>query len=383
MAEMPQSSREPEASESHDDSHHESQTIPLRAAQIEESPPPEVISLESSIREARAEQKKAKLAKELADIRADTKRLNEEAAITDARRMQPAPLSPDQNTPLPSTLSADPPLTRKRSASEFQADLRVSVPSIKEYKGESLAEHEEFVYHCRKVFLASRSRFDCDSAKVVYASTHLVGKPMQAWRQYEQEHGEDTATWEEFVNYLRDLIQHPAVRKTANSIRYHTAKQLDGQSVDEFATYLNRLELELEGGVPKEEHRVSRLLAGLQPSLREEIQKLPNYPNTREELIHMAKLFDESGKQRRGRNARGSHHKSYQSRSDSNSSQKNHPSHKPHRGARGGRGPRGSHGKRGGYAGKPKGEVTCYNCNEKGHIKPDCPKLQERVKEVA
>jgi hypothetical protein len=160
------------------------------------------------------------------------------------------------------------------------------------YLGTTIEEHRDFVCSCIVVFRLNPSIYATDARKVLYASHFLRGVPLTRWATHEKTIGEDTSTWTEFIDFLRDLIQDPHNRISNIWQKLGNAWQQDDQTLQSFVTYLQSL----EAGLPPctEAFRKGSLLARMKPSIHNEIMWLEKHPDTLEGLISAAACIDEN-----------------------------------------------------------------------------------------
>ena len=111
-------------------------------------------------------------------------------------------------------------------------------------------------------------------------------------REKERRGINDAPTWEEFVEFLRDQVSDPVNRMLTAVQKYHDAKQGPKQRVQEFVSYLERLEAELDPFT--ETQRYQNLLAKLDPELRRRITDTLLVPTDRLGLIRLACRIEEN-----------------------------------------------------------------------------------------
>ena len=350
---------------------------------VEEELRRKIAQLEEELRIERLRQELALRQAELIATREQHPERNEAVELADQPDNTVTSLTqPTTRQPSPLLAAAK----RKRQDADSHDDHR-RAPRIKTivpdaYKGESLQEYNDFIYACEMEFRANNEHYGTEAKKVLFAATRLQGDPMRTWRQHEQQHGLDTATWAVFQEKLHDWVQDPQNRGLTYAKRYNDARQRHEQTTVQFSNYLSMLELELPGGMPSEIHRVHKLLTCLRPELRNQIMLLAETPSTRDALVQIASRYEQMTRhaQTPMRNNRGEgSSRSYRGESRSSRGKQTVVNLVPggNRGDRGDRGNRrGSHSSRGrgGFrnAGDP---VVCYNCNKEGHIRPDCPQL--------
>jgi hypothetical protein len=188
-------------------------------------------------------------------------------------------------------------LSNKRQRSSALEVLPVVRSSIRPrapapYWGKSIREHRNFVHQCTITFRRTPLEHPHDADKVLYAMQYLEGEPRDMWARQETTLGEDQSTWEEFVEFLRDIIQDPVNRGISTMQRFQDAAQLPNQSVHAFATYLETLEADLPPY--SDEHRRQHIFTKLKPEIRSAITNYQDIPETCAGLISLAARLEEN-----------------------------------------------------------------------------------------
>lgn len=254
------------------------------------------------------------------------------------------------------------------------------------YHGKNLKEHRDFVYECSLTFRLAPHVYHSDAKKVLYGMQHLHGDARERWKNHEKIVGADCSSWDEFTDFLLDIIQDPVNRGISTMQRYSEAVQKPGQSIHNFVTYLESLEADLP--VYTEEHRLNHLFTKLRPEIRERITNFQHIPQTMDGMVSLAARIEENMRPkhrtiapRRG----GDEETERKSRASTPDppKEKGRRSRGDHRGrGRGGRGASSAH--RGptepntlpvtaNRGGRDLSDVECYTCHKKGHIAPHCP----------
>ncbi len=272
------------------------------------------------------------------------------------------------------------------------------IPKMPPYKGKNIQEAQTFIAGAERRFRQDNGYYyETDQAKIDFCVLAFETKPERSWTQYESEVGVGNTTWEEFKDFLFDSIIDKDNRILSAANRYEGARQRDGQSVDDFATYLDTLERELH--ITDDHHRQQALYAKLRIDLKKRINQCAEIPRTRKGFLALARRIENSEKENAilsrtesssrepsGNAPRQNHQRPrFQgrgSRSDGNGSSKPPPGaiSDANRTPVGG----GSDSSRGGprcyrcnstsHPSRECPEVECYNCHEKGHISLNCTK---------
>ena len=208
------------------------------------------VSLEELLENARAENRRLELKRELAELRARNNVLrNSDSPATPAGKT----LRPERMRP---------------------------------YKGSSTGEHLRWFREVEIRFLMSPEYFTTDQAKVIYCMQSLEGDPNTQWYGYCQAHRLNVITFEFFKSFLLDLIADPVNRRLLAYEKWEAAKQRQDEKVSNFKAYLEELEAHLPPFA--EEHRANIFLAKLRPELKNKILSTDNVPKQREEILAMA-----------------------------------------------------------------------------------------------
>jgi hypothetical protein len=142
---------------------------------------------------------------------------------------------------------------------------------LPDYQGKTLKEHAEFTHNAYQAFDVHGNRWNPDKkAKVAWAVQSLKGEPSNTWEQDPQSKSLD-CSFEEFLEFLKDLVQDPVNRQLSKVIKYETARQGDTQLVNSFVAHLTQLEQYLPPY--SSEHLCQHLFVKLHPGLQREILK--------------------------------------------------------------------------------------------------------------
>ena len=129
------------------------------------------------------------------------------------------------------------------------------------FRGLSLRELRDYQQGC-EVYFDGIEEYNI-RRRIAIAASYLRDLALREW------HRRTTTldTWKLFIQFLRNTIADPANRIGTALLRLKDAKQRDGQTVREFANYVE----ELEEDIPELDREASRgwtLLNGLNPEIR-------------------------------------------------------------------------------------------------------------------
>ncbi len=209
--------------------------------------------------------------------------------------------------------------------------------------------------------------------------------------------------WKEFKEWMMDSIIDPSNRTFDAITSYNTAKQGETQSAEDFAAYLDNLELELR--IDDEELRRNNLYAKLREEVQRDILQRDDVPRTRQGMLALVtrienthRLTDRRSGRRRGD---GSVRGNGATQTDSEEPGRGGPGpQRPRRSVRREDAPtrnpatspnrtlpKGKPDRRGNGCHRCNSmdhrlsqcpEAVCYNCNKKEHISPDCLSLTRK-----
>jgi hypothetical protein len=239
------------------------------------------------------------------------------------------------------------------------------------YKGLTLKEYEHFTRVCEKNFRVDPGAYPTEDSRVAYASQYLDGVPEAEWSRLEDLEGIDH-TWKEFRDFLLNILKDPTNLKKDMSQRLTDARQRDVQSVREFAQYVDSLQDHLYTRAENPDSaRIERLRTRVKAEIRRESDRHANVPTAYHEYVNHLANMEENVNRAKSRKDRGPQ-KSEKNEAPRGSGEAN-------RGRRGNASSRGRFSRRNNSNSKASDpnekptKITCYNCGEEGHIKPNCP----------
>lgn len=281
----------------------------------------------------------------------------------------------------PSTIS-DANETRA-SSSRGSAYPRVRQPEL--FKAKTLKEARKFIRQLEVIFQLAPADYGGEHAKVLYASMYLDGEVADNWHHKYNVSNLGLYTWDEFKTDMLDAVEDPVNRGLTVAKAYEKAKQGEGQTAQSFAAYLATLEEQMEPYTPAQ--RMQHLLVKLREPLCDAITVFHEMPKTRDALISLATRLETADTKHSAGGTRASHKHTLSdaqgqptqkklkfgqfSGRDRSQGRNNAPPLQLK-----GRGPLGA---------PPLSDVRCYECNETGHIRPNCPnkdKMTARKVEV-
>ena len=131
------------------------------------------------------------------------------------------------------------------------------------YAARSLQDAQAFIAGAERQFrVDNRYHYPDDTAKIDACVLAFDKGPAAKWESYERRVGIQNVTWDQFKEWIMDGIQDKANRAFSAASQYERAWQRIGQSADDFASYLDSLELEL--GITDDEVQKNLLYGKLQ-----------------------------------------------------------------------------------------------------------------------
>ncbi|QKX57712.1 uncharacterized protein TRUGW13939_11567 [Talaromyces rugulosus] len=300
-------------------------------------------------------------------------------------RGAPAHENQDTGTPDSSAHGEKRPRTDTIPAEKRPSRFKMKDP----YSGKSLTELETFIGRAESWFGRYPEWYSqYPHHKVGEASDNLSSKQFLNFNMYRKEKEPEPITWEDFKAHLRRLFHDPELLRIAATRDHNDARQLEGQSVWEFARYLRTLEDQMDMQY-SEEQRMKLLMVKVLRPIQDESQKYPEKPRTYEGTVQfLQKLEDAMPERQKTRNSR---------RRDGHGSSGNEYRAAPNHRRAGARPPMDKRGKddqfprrdeaaagrssggnpKGKERGKPKGDrtgSTCNYCGKVGHWERECYK---------
>ncbi|EFW13234.1 conserved hypothetical protein, partial [Coccidioides posadasii str. Silveira] len=236
-------------------------------------------TLDETRREETFEEKKARLQKNLADIREQNEIRRLQKQIEYEQRIA------NDDFPLEFPL-------RTRPIEESDDFDDVKPPKAPYYHGKSLGECKLWLASMRQQFRLRKSlRKAPDVVRIDWASSHFRDKPQMHWQMLGIEGEQLPTSWNEFEMWCKNDVEPEITRSRGTMQHYHDAVQRENQPIPSFFTYIAELEQDLDS-LPDESFRVPFLRTKLRPIIRAELDKLQHQPKTVAELREQATLIE-------------------------------------------------------------------------------------------
>lgn len=213
--------------------------------------------------------------------------------------------------------------------------------------------------------------------KIATSSSYFKGLAATDWAETVSR-GQEPQTWPTYLEYLHNLVADPANRKVNAYEKLKDIKQADGQSVRDLRSAIELLEKDIDPRSQEEEAMC--LYTALKPSWKKEVlRELHGKIALREEVASVAKRYEEQASaakksEKNTAKAVEGQDKSSERSSTTRKKRKYWEIKKLERRRRNSPAPKEKADK-----GAPS-EPTCYNCGEKGHIRPNCDKPVSQAK---
>lgn len=236
-------------------------------------------------------------------------------------------------------------VSHKRAASTelSHSAKRALAPPI--YRGLSLRELRDYLLGCDVYFDAIEEYVI--RRRIAVAASYIRDDALRQWSRLTVK----PTTWPAFELALRNMLQDPANRMSAATLKLKEARQGDNQSVREFANYLDELEEDIPD-MSQEETRAWSLLNGLRGEVRSGVLREEREIRSREQVIASAQRLHELGTM----GTAVSHAFRGGGRSQGGGT------HAPHRAE-----------SKAGTSEVRTDSRECYRCFKKGHVRRDCP----------
>jgi hypothetical protein len=154
------------------------------------------------------------------------------------------------------------------------------------YKGGNLKTLDIWANGAENSFGLAPRQFASDENRIRWAVQSLEGPPAYNWSSAIQAGSVDIKnyTWDQFREFLANLIEDPGNRDLDIIEEYESAKQKLDQPVQRFAAYLQQLENLHPEEIDPHRSR-NALLAKLKPELKAQLKRNGAIPETRETLL--------------------------------------------------------------------------------------------------
>jgi hypothetical protein len=231
---------------------------------------------------------------------------------------------------------------------------------LPKYTGKSVREHRNWVQTAEVAFRLQGASMESDERRILFASQYLDGEPRDAWFARESTMNVDTLTWEEFTQFLLNLIEDPVNRLLSDAQTLQDAYQRPNQTARAFDTFLSNIESRFTEQYTEEQRRMN-YFTKLRPELRGALLNYQDLPATRQGIVELATRL-ENNQGNAGRKPRSRPHEGEQTYPNKRARLDDRSSPPPHRQGANRAPPMRPH------------AITCYNCQEKGHKAAECPK---------
>ena len=312
---------------------------------------------------------------------------------------------------IPEGRIGDEPVVRQGVAEEHLMAAKEPAPNltlIPSYTGNSVKDHHEWMRTWQRLHAASPSYYQSDANKINVAAMKLTGSVADAWEREERTVDAMERTWRYFCDFLLNFIDDPHNRRIT---MYKEWKSCFQRSTEEVHAFYQRLET-IQAELPELSEDIKRMhfLSSMRPGLRRKIVDLQKDDLPRQDLLKVAASLERNADTHGTEGHVGVRKVMTQGGDGPSTTTRPPPFYKKFKHRSGSSTPRG--GGRGysqprsdvtvnikGSAGEqknplrypnqipivprrerlPLSELECYECGQKGHIKPNCPRLRQRV----
>lgn len=226
-----------------------------------------------------------------AQKRASSKRRRRDRSSSSSRSSSNSDENPDD----PAYLDQEAPKISSRRRDRHMKLEKVYRPAEpKEYSGGNISITREFIRRCEGVFTMQPHVYYYQRDKFNYARSRLTGRVETSWNTQERNIDPAALLWTTLKTWLLDQVQDPNNRSITFMIKLFNHKQRNMQSVDDFATYLEDAEQEVQMEPFTETQRMCLLIAGLAMPLREKLLEQQVIPYTRAELLPLLSRLEQN-----------------------------------------------------------------------------------------
>ena len=314
-----------------------------------------------------------------------------------------------QGIKIPDGTVGEPAVVPLAIASEAPVTYREPTPNltqIPDYTAMSVKDHQEWERTWHRLHAVSPAYYQRDANKINVAATKLKGPIADAWEREEKTVDPTAITWRYFCDFLLNFIDDPQNR---HSTMYRAWRKCTQRADEDLHTYYQRLET-IQSEIPEltEEIKKIHLLSTIRPGLRRRLLELQYERLPRIEILKIGASLERNAEGDSPIGVKKSNHQHAAVESTVVMSQpyKRFKTREGNSTPRGGR--KGYHQSRGGSTStlqrdgsekkpmasspnnipiqsnrnrerKPLSEMECYECHKKGHLKPNCPELKQRV----
>jgi hypothetical protein len=202
------------------------------------------------------------------------------------------------------------------------------------------------------------------------AAASLDGIASNSWLRWDDRGV--CSSWEEFIDFLRDVIQAPELRRANALLAYHRTRLTQGEGVRDLVDKLEQLEKDIPE-MEEDERKAWDLIVRLPAAIREELLRLDKPILSRTQVVAEVQKIEEllarKPQQSKPQSGSSGHQQPRRTSPRSGKTPRSEPKWQP-------REPRNAAGERS----QSTPSWACHYCHEKGHFIRDCPKkaAQER-----